>query len=56
MPEAKARIPMKTLWINAGEISGDLQGGALLSALRDITPEGDLRVVGMGGDNLARAG
>ena len=47
---------MKTLWINAGEISGDLQGGALLSALRDITPEGDLRVVGMGGDNLARAG
>ena len=47
---------MKTLWINAGEISGDLQGGALLSALRDITPKGDLRVVGMGGDNLARAG
>ena len=47
---------MKTLWINAGEISGDLQGGALLSALREITPEGDLRVVGMGGENLARAG
>ena len=47
---------MKTLWINAGEISGDLQGGALLSALRDIAPEQALRVVGMGGDNLARAG
>ena len=47
---------MKTLWINAGEISGDLQGGSLLAALREITPEGDLRVVGMGGDNLARAG
>ena len=47
---------MKTLWINAGEISGDLQGGALLAALRDTAPELDLRVVGMGGDNLARAG
>lgn len=47
---------MKTLWINAGEISGDLQGGALLSALRDIVPENQLRVTGMGGDNLARAG
>ena len=50
------RMSMKTLWINAGEISGDLQGGALLSALRDMTPEASLRVVGMGGDNLARAG
>lgn len=47
---------MKTLWINAGEISGDLQGGALLAALREITPKDSLRVVGMGGDNLARAG
>ena len=50
------RCPMKTLWINAGEISGDLQGGALLSALREIAPENALRVVGMGGENLARAG
>ncbi|WP_077073717.1 lipid-A-disaccharide synthase [Mailhella massiliensis] len=47
---------MKTLWINAGELSGDLQGGALLSALREYAPEDALRVVGMGGDNLARAG
>ena len=47
---------MKTLWINAGEISGDLQGGALLAALRDMAPHNSLRVVGMGGDNLARAG
>lgn len=46
----------KTLWINAGEISGDLQGGALLSALRDVAPKDSLRVVGMGGENLARAG
>ena len=47
---------MKTLWISAGEISGDLQGGSLLSALRDFAPAEELRVVGMGGDNLARAG
>lgn len=45
---------MKTLWISAGELSGDVQGGALLSALRALAP--DLRVMGMGGDNLARAG
>ncbi|WP_446424424.1 lipid-A-disaccharide synthase [Mailhella sp.] len=47
---------MKTLWISAGEISGDLQGGSLLSALREFAPESRLRVVGMGGDSLARAG
>ena len=47
---------MKTIWINAGEISGDLQAGALLSALRSIVPAGELRAVGMGGDELARAG
>ena len=46
--------PVKTLWINAGELSGDVQGGALLAALRGLAP--DLRVVGMGGDNLDRAG
>ena len=39
---------MKTLWINAGELSGDLQGGALLAALRRYAPETSLRVVGMG--------
>lgn len=50
------RSAMKTLWINAGELSGDLQGGALLSALREYAPEDALRVMGMGGDNLARAG
>ena len=47
---------MKTLWINAGEISGDLQGGALLAALRECAPEGELRAVGMGGPHLAAAG
>lgn len=47
---------MKTLWINAGEISGDLQAGTLLAALREFKGTDSLRVVGMGGDHLAEAG
>lgn len=54
---------MKTLWINAGELSGDLQGGAVLAAFRRYAASeaGDSghepwRVVGMGGDSLAAAG
>lgn len=45
---------MSTLWINAGELSGDVQAGALLAALTRLDPT--LKAVGMGGDNLARAG
>ena len=45
---------MTTLWINAGELSGDVQAGALLNALRSLAP--GLKAVGMGGDALARAG
>jgi lipid-A-disaccharide synthase len=42
------------LWINAGELSGDMHGGALLRALRSLRP--GLEAVGMGGPNLAVAG
>lgn len=42
------------LWINAGELSGDMQAGALLRELRRLRPE--LRAVGMGGPHLAAAG
>lgn len=45
---------MRTLWINAGELSGDMQAAALLTALREREP--DLVAVGMGGPHLARAG
>lgn len=45
---------MKTIWINAGELSGDMQAAALLTALREREPE--LAAIGMGGPNLARAG
>ncbi len=45
---------MNTIWINAGELSGDMQAAALLRALRERRP--DLAAVGMGGPNLAAAG
>ncbi|MEG1610019.1 MAG: lipid-A-disaccharide synthase [Bilophila sp.] len=45
---------MRTIWINAGELSGDMQAAALLDALHEQEP--DLVAVGMGGPNLARAG
>lgn len=45
---------MPTLWINAGELSGDIQAAALLTSLRKAHPA--LEAVGMGGPNLARAG
>ena len=45
---------MKRIWINAGELSGDMQAAALLTALRERDP--DLDAVGMGGPHLARAG
>lgn len=46
--------PPSSLWISAGEFSGDVQGGALLRELKKLAP--NLRVAGMGGDNLAAAG
>ena len=45
---------MKHIWISAGELSGDMQAAALLTALREREP--DLAAVGMGGPHLAHAG
>ncbi len=45
---------MTTLWINTGELSGDMQAASVLRAMRKHAP--DLRVFGMGGPELARAG
>ena len=45
---------MPTIWINAGELSGDMQGAALLQAVQALHP--GLQSCGMGGPNLARAG
>ena len=40
--------------LSAGEASGDLHGGTLCRALRDLDPT--LRLVGMGGGHMAAAG
>ncbi len=42
------------IWINAGELSGDIQASEVLKELKIIMP--DLDVVGMGGENLEKAG
>jgi lipid-A-disaccharide synthase len=44
----------KTIWINAGELSGDMHGALLLEALRRLDPE--LAFVGMGGPGMRGAG
>lgn len=42
---------MKTLLVVAGEASGDLQGGPILKALKELHP--DLRIVGVGGERMS---
>lgn len=42
------------IFISAGEPSGDLHGGKLISALKDLAPS--LEINAIGGDNMANAG
>ncbi len=42
------------IWINACEVSGDMQAGILLQALKKTYPE--LKAIGMGGSKLEEAG
>ena len=44
----------RTIWINTGEVSGDMHGARLLEALRRREPEASF--VGMGGPELHAAG
>lgn len=44
----------RTLWINAGELSGDMQAASVARALKTAAPS--LRLTGMGGPHLAAAG
>lgn len=44
----------RPLWINVGELSGDIQAAALVRELRKFQP--NIEIVGMGGENLAAAG
>lgn len=51
-------MPWK-IWVNAGELSGDIQGAALLAALREEAAQkgiGAVQAIGMGGDHLAAQG
>jgi len=43
-----------SIWINTGELSGDMHGAALLEALRALAP--DVKCTGMGGPYLRAAG
>ncbi len=45
---------MSLIWINTGELSGDMQAATLLQALRQHDPS--LKAIGMGGEQLAEAG
>jgi lipid-A-disaccharide synthase len=47
-------MPSPRFWLNAGELSGDMQWALLLEALRLRSP--GARFVGMGGVHLAAAG
>ncbi len=45
---------MRKIWINCGELSGDIQGAELVKALKEN--RADLEFVGMGGENLKNQG
>ena len=44
----------RTIWLLAGEASGDVLGGRLITALRALRP--DLRFAGVGGPRMLAAG
>lgn len=51
-----AKLPPLKVMIAAGEVSGDMYGGALIRSLREHFPERDLDVRGMGGDAMRAEG
>lgn len=54
MARPEPRADRAPIMLSAGEASGDLHGGMLCRALRDLEP--GLRLVGMGGRHMAAAG
>lgn len=51
-----AKLPPLKIMIAAGEVSGDMYGGALIRALREQYPDRELDVRGMGGDAMRAEG
>jgi lipid-A-disaccharide synthase len=51
-------IQPKTIFISTGDVSGDLQGALLVTALKQLAPHLDLElnIVALGGDKMAAAG
>jgi lipid-A-disaccharide synthase len=49
---------VKTIFISTGDVSGDLQGALLVTALRQLSKKSgiDLNIVALGGTRMARAG
>lgn len=43
-----------SILIVAGEVSGDIQGGKLVKAIKELSPE--IKIAGIGGDNMSSAG
>jgi len=54
MTSAERASDHAAIMLSAGEASGDLHGGTLCRALRELSP--GLRLTGMGGDHMAAAG
>lgn len=43
-----------SILIVAGEVSGDIHGGKLVKAIKELSPE--IKIAGIGGDNMSSAG
>jgi lipid-A-disaccharide synthase len=52
------QLPLKTIFISTGEVSGDLQGALLVTALQQLSKTSgiDLKIVALGGRKMAAAG
>lgn len=54
MPSPERAADLSAIMLSAGEASGDLHGGTLCRALRELSP--GLKLFGMGGGHMAAAG
>ncbi len=57
-PNSQLPTPKKTIFISTGDVSGDLQGALLVTALQQLAQKSDieLNIVALGGSRMAAAG